>query len=40
LALKLKRLGYTNVRPLRGGYLLWAELGLPLDPIANVVESA
>jgi rhodanese-related sulfurtransferase len=33
LALKLKKLGYDRVRPLRGGYLLWAELGLPLQPV-------
>jgi rhodanese-related sulfurtransferase len=31
LALTLKKMGITRVRPLLGGYFGWRDLGLPLE---------
>jgi rhodanese-related sulfurtransferase len=40
VALQLKKLGITRVRPLDGGYNAWRELGYPLEPARAPVTSA
>jgi rhodanese-related sulfurtransferase len=38
VALKLKRLGYHNVYPLKGGIEAWLEAGYPTDPVEVKLE--
>jgi rhodanese-related sulfurtransferase len=35
VALALRRLGVTRVRPLEGGFTGWRERGFPLEPVPS-----
>jgi 3-mercaptopyruvate sulfurtransferase SseA len=39
VALTLKRLGVTRVRPLEGGFQAWRALGFPVTSITAVVAA-
>jgi 3-mercaptopyruvate sulfurtransferase SseA len=39
-AMKLHKLGVDRVRPLRGGYQAWKNLGYPMDAIPPVNPQA
>jgi rhodanese-related sulfurtransferase len=40
VALQLKKLGITRVRPLEGGYHAWREMGYPIEPAGNAMASS
>ncbi|HEY4931757.1 MAG TPA: hypothetical protein VII23_09320 [Terriglobales bacterium] len=40
MALKLRRLGIRNVRPLLGGYHAWKDLGYPVEGVMTDSDSA
>jgi 3-mercaptopyruvate sulfurtransferase SseA len=39
VALRLKRMGITRVRPLQGGFEAWQAKGFPLEPLPLLEES-
>ena len=40
MALTLRRLGVTRVRPLEGGFVGWRERGFPLEPAPSLGAAA
>jgi 3-mercaptopyruvate sulfurtransferase SseA len=40
VALRLRRVGITRVRPLAGGFEAWRRSGLPLEPVDGVAAAA
>jgi hypothetical protein len=40
VALKLRRVGVTRVRPLAGGFERWRERGFPVEPILGADNRA
>lgn len=40
MALTLRRLGVTRVRPLEGGFLAWRDRGFPLQPLALTPDAS
>ena len=39
MALRLKRMGITRVRPLYGGFEAWRAKGFPLEPLPVEAEQ-
>ena len=39
MALQLRRMGITRVRPLQGGFEAWQAKGFPLEPLPLLAES-
>jgi rhodanese-related sulfurtransferase len=39
VALQLRKLGFTRVRPLAGGFQAWVEAGYPLDSESAVKQA-
>ena len=40
MALRLRRLGVTRVRPLAGGFEAWRDGGFPVEPILGAENRA